>query len=110
MKTIFKPARSDNYLNIEGSYNKQKYNLILHFNYFETKNSWGHEGDLTLYVNDDYNWKQDTEKKIRYYNRTYERYTYESLLHSLIDKLKINDAFKKYLKKRVDKMREKYRW
>ena len=110
MKTYFKPARSNNYLNIEGNYKKQIYTLILYFNSFETRSTWGHEGDVTLYIGDDWQGRKETSHKIRYYNRTYERYRYESLLNSLINKLKIDDDFKKYLKKRVDKMHDKYNW
>lgn len=56
-------------------------------NYYETRNSWGHKGYITKdgIVIDN--------SRIRYYNRTWERYTYQSLLFHMLDK------YKKYLKK-----------
>ena len=44
--------------------------------YYETRNSWGHRGHVMgLGLN----------TKIRYYNRTWECYTYQSLLFRLLD-------------------------
>lgn len=47
-------------------------------NYWGTRNSWGHEA--TLYV--------DSQKiksyKIRYYNRTWESYTFQSVINACI--------------------------
>lgn len=50
--------------------------------YYETRYSWGHKGWL---------YRDGAEigyKKITYYNRTWERYTFESLLRCLADKAK----------------------
>lgn len=47
--------------------------------YYETRNSWGHKGRI-LYNGHDIN----VTSKIRYYNRTWECYTYQSLLFQLI--------------------------
>ena len=49
--------------------------------YYETRNSWGHKGRV-LYNNHDIG----VTYKIRYYNRTWECYTYQSLLKQLIRK------------------------
>lgn len=46
--------------------------------YYETRNSWGHKGHVetsTHYLN---------KGKIRYWNRTWECYTYQSLLKDLV--------------------------
>lgn len=47
--------------------------------YYETSSSWGHKGRV-LYNNHDIG----VTHKIRYYNRTWECYTYQSLLKQLI--------------------------
>jgi len=47
--------------------------------YYETYNSWGHKGEV-LYNNQNIG----ITYKIRYKNRTWERYTYQSLLLHLI--------------------------
>lgn len=47
--------------------------------YYETSSSWGHKGRV-LYNNHD----TGVTYKIRYYNRTWECYTYQSLLKQLI--------------------------
>lgn len=49
--------------------------------YYETRNSWGHIGRV-LYNNQDIN----ITDRIRYYNRTWEQYQYQSLLKNLIIK------------------------
>ena len=54
-------------------------------NYYETRNSWGHKGYI-IDRDNPYGDKKITGR-IRYYNRTWERYTYESLLYYMIDKL-----------------------
>ena len=41
--------------------------------------AWGHRAVLN--VNNWYTW----ENKIRYYNRTWERYQYESVIHEVVD-------------------------
>lgn len=48
--------------------------------YYETRNSWGHRGHVIgIGLN-------DLSTKRRYYNRTWECYTYQSLLFDLLDK------------------------
>lgn len=46
---------------------------------WRTKNSWGH--NVTLYKNDTF---KVGRAKIRYYNRTWERYLYQSAIKSVI--------------------------
>ena len=50
-----------------------------------TRNSWGHE--VTLYKND---YAKIGRAKIRYYNRTWESYKYQSAIHFVISQA-IND-------------------
>lgn len=52
--------------------------IRVYCNYYETRNSWGHKGHVetnTHYLN---------KGKIRYWNRTWECYTYQSLLKFLV--------------------------
>lgn len=52
--------------------------IRVYCNYYETRNSWGHKGHVennTHYLN---------KGKIRYWNRTWECYTYQSLLKYLV--------------------------
>lgn len=49
--------------------------------YYETRNSWGHKGYFRIGLG-------QTNARIRYYNRTWEEYTYQSLLFHLLDKYK----------------------
>lgn len=46
--------------------------------YWGTRNSWGHEA--ALYVDS----KKIKSYKIRYYNRTWERYTFQSVINACI--------------------------
>lgn len=63
--------------------------LSIYFNVesFSNRNNWGHKGNVSLYdstgVFDAY-----AEQKIVYYNRTWEKYQYQSLLYRLHDALK----------------------
>ena len=50
--------------------------------YYETSNSWGHKS--TLLING-YEW---AKTKIRYYNRTWECYTYQSVMYKVLDEYK----------------------
>jgi hypothetical protein len=52
-------------------------------NYYETRYSWGHYA--ILFKNKEY----IDESKFTYYNRTWESYTYESIIHSLLNKHKL---------------------
>lgn len=55
-------------------------NVFFNCECYETRNSWGHRGHVMgIGLN-------DLDTKIRYYNRTWERYTYQSLLLRLLDK------------------------
>lgn len=86
--------------------------------YYETRTSWGHKGHVetgTHYLN---------KCRIRYWNRTWERYTYQSLIRQLVrgamtmlsginyhyvynlDKEQLDDL--KSMKSK--EFREKYRW
>lgn len=60
----------------------------MYFNcqYYETRNSWGHKGSFRIGL-------ETINTRIRYYNRTWECYTYQSLLFHMLDK------YEKYLKK-----------
>ena len=62
-------------------YNKEingvKFTFVCEF--WKTRNSWGHE--VTLYKNDTL---KVGRAKIRYYNRTWERYIYQSAIKSVI--------------------------
>jgi len=46
---------------------------------YETRYSWGHKA--YLYVDD----RQEAYKKITYYNRTWESYCYQSIIHGIIE-------------------------
>ena len=50
--------------------------------YYETRYSWGHKAYLYL------NGEQVGYKKITYYNRTWERYTFESILYAIVESSK----------------------
>lgn len=53
-------------------------NFTIFCDYWGTRNSWGHEA--TLYVDS----KKIKSYKIRYYNRTWERYTFQSVINACI--------------------------
>jgi hypothetical protein len=48
---------------------------------WSTRNSWGHE--TTLYIND----VEISRNKVRYLNRTWESYPFQSCMKGLVDKL-----------------------
>lgn len=48
---------------------------------YDTRYSWGHKA--YLYVNG----REEAYKKITYYNRTWEAYTYQSILSCIVDKV-----------------------
>lgn len=86
--------------------------------YYETRNSWGHRGHVMgIGLN-------CLDTKRRYYNRTWECYTYQSLLFDLLDKyatyltdidyskvlyLNVNELYDFKTMKRKDFM-NKYTW
>lgn len=47
--------------------------------YYDTRSSWGHKAYICGHIGDSYAERNDF--KIRYYNRTWERYTFQSILH-----------------------------
>ena len=59
-------------------------NLELFAEHYSTRYSWGHKAKAY------YNNKLIAETKIRYYNRTWERYQFETILYSLLEKIKKN--------------------
>ena len=63
--------------------------LSIYFNVesFSNRNNWGHKGNVSLYDSEG-NFDGYAERKIVYYNRTWESYQYQSLLYSLHDALK----------------------
>ena len=63
--------------------------LSIYFNVesFSNRNNWGHKGNVTLYDSEG-EFDAYIEQKIVYYNRTWERYQYQSLLYKLHDALK----------------------
>jgi len=62
---------------------------------YETRYSWGHKADL--YIDN----RLVESKKITYYNRTWERFTYESILECLAGSKSLTEKqskkFKKYI-------------
>ena len=68
---------------------------------YETRNSWGHKASLA-YVGNVF---PDFEKRITYYNRTWERFTYESMLLKVIREYfsgNKNALIRECLKKQID--------
>lgn len=64
--------------------------------YWETSYSWGHKTTV-LRNNYDYG-----SHKVRYYNRTWERYTYESCMNGAINEIKeieLNDYIRRFKEK-----------
>ena len=58
--------------------------------YWETSRAWGHKSTLVA------QWGEIESRKVRYYNRTWERYTYESCMSGLLNSILEND-FKNYI-------------
>ena len=58
--------------------------------YWENSNSWGHKSTLIA------PWGEVESHKVRYYNRTWERYTYESCMGGLIETI-LEDNLKSYI-------------
>lgn len=56
---------------------------------YETRYSWGHYAEI------DKNGSVFDTEKYTYYNRTWEAYTYQSIIHGLISKAKLPEAYKK---------------
>lgn len=68
--------------------NGREYNIVNE--YWETSNSWGHKSTLIA------PWGEVESHKVRYYNRTWERYTYESCMSGLINTI-LEDNLKSYI-------------
>ena len=57
---------------------------------WETSRAWGHKSTLVA------PWGEVESHKVRYYNRTWERYTYESCMSGLINTI-LEDNLKSYI-------------
>ena len=57
---------------------------------WETNHAWGHKSTLIA------PWGEVESHKVRYYNRTWERYTYESCMSGLIETI-LEDNLKSYI-------------
>ena len=68
--------------------NGREYNIINE--YWETSRAWGHKSTLIA------PWGEVESHKVRYYNRTWERYTYESCMSGLINTI-LEDNLKSYI-------------
>ena len=66
----------------------REYNIINE--YWETSRAWGHKSTLVA------PWGEVESHKVRYYNRTWERYTYESCMSGLINTI-LEDNLKSYI-------------
>ena len=53
-----------------------EYNIVNE--YWETSNAWGHKSTLIAF------WGEVESHKVRYYNRTWESYTYQSCMGQLL--------------------------
>ena len=66
----------------------REYNIVNE--YWETSRAWGHKSTLVA------QWGEVESHKVRYYNRTWERYTYESCMSGLIETI-LEDNLKSYI-------------
>ena len=66
----------------------REYNIVNE--YWETNFAWGHKSTLVA------PWGEVESHKVRYYNRTWERYTYESCMSGLINTI-LEDNLKSYI-------------
>ena len=66
----------------------KEYNIVNES--WATSNSWGHKSTLIA------PWGEVESHKVRYYNRTWERYTYESCMSGLINTI-LEDNLKSYI-------------
>lgn len=95
-------------------YENENFNLKIVCDYFETRNSWGHTAKV-LFNGDYMRWG---ECKRYYYNRTWEKYTYQSVLLDAIEfgiecydylnkkQFKEMNEFKRLTKKRQEEYKE----
>lgn len=68
--------------------NGREYNIVNE--YWETSHAWGHKSTLIA------PWGEVESRKVKYLNRTWERYTYESCMSGLIDTI-LEDNLKSYI-------------
>ena len=66
----------------------REYNIVNET--WETSRAWGHKSTLVA------PWGEVESHKVRYYNRTWERYTYESCMSGLINTI-LEDNLKSYI-------------
>lgn len=67
-------------------------NIKIEAEYYETRYSWGHKAWIYL------NGREVGYKKITYYNRTWERFEFESILYSVIEKSSLSKEQKELSK------------
>lgn len=65
-----------------------EYNIVNE--YWETSNSWGHKSTLIA------PWGEVESHKVRYYNRTWESYTYQTCMSGLLDTI-LENNLKSYI-------------
>ena len=65
-----------------------EYNIVNE--YWETSRAWGHKSTLIA------PWGEVESRKVKYINRTWERYTYESCMSGLIETI-LEDNLKSYI-------------
>ena len=68
--------------------NGREYNIVNET--WETSRAWGHKSTLIA------PWGEVESRKVKYINRTWERYTYESCMSGLIDTI-LEDNLKSYI-------------
>ena len=66
----------------------REYNIVNE--YWETSRAWGHKSTLVA------QWGEIESRKVRYYNRTWESYKYQTCMSGLLDSILEND-FKNYI-------------
>ena len=66
----------------------REYNIVNE--YWETSHAWGHKSTLIA------PWGEVESRKVKYLNRTWERYTYESCMSGLINTI-LEDNLKSYI-------------
>ena len=66
----------------------REYNIVNE--YWETSRAWGHKSTLIA------PWGEVESRKVKYLNRTWERYTYESCMSGLINTI-LEDNLKSYI-------------
>ena len=66
----------------------REYNIVNE--YWETSRAWGHKSTLVA------PWGEVESRKVRYYNRTWESYTYQTCMSSLLDTI-LENNLKSYI-------------